>query len=109
MTQTLTLTDALDFVAGASREEISLINRACNDRSKHLSLIASATNLAELKPGDYVEITGNLRPKYLLGECGHIVSKPGGRAGDLAVELDRRVGKYGYQPVFIPAACLKKV
>lgn len=68
--------------------------------------VSAALTRAALSPGDQVQI-GRIRPQYLIGAIGSIVSIAQTRA---KVHLpDTLVGAYAGQTVGIPLSCLTKV
>jgi hypothetical protein len=62
-----------------------------------------------LKPGNHVQVTKGISPKYLIGATG-VVEAGHAKPGTVLVKLDNPIGKFGsgYAMQF-PAACLEAV
>lgn len=81
-------------------------------RLRHIREETAARNKAEMVPGTRVQITGNIKPRYLYGLKGTVVDETYPRQTDkvlTSVKLDKgRVGRYG-PIIFVPSALVHKL
>lgn len=73
----MTLEDVLNAIRdGVCDDDYNVVVKAINTRRKYLDSQKDLQNLASLEVGQRVELAG-LRPKYLVGMTGEVVSKDG--------------------------------
>lgn len=89
-----------------SIEDIRLIISAASDHRKVLSNRKAVSNALSFKTGDIVCILSGLRPKYLVGKEGEVVSVTGSIV-EIKLGLDAR--RYAGIQVRIGADLLEKV
>jgi hypothetical protein len=88
-------------IAGGSCDGyLDAIKRAIENRKETIAL----AKVAMMKPNDEVKISGNVRPKYLLGERAKVVAVIGDQ---VKVFMNRQVGKFS-QSLTVPASCVEK-
>jgi len=105
-----TFQEVAAHIGQADRLDIDLIFDLCRSRVKTIGKIHAAKVMADLKPGDRVEITEGISPKYLIGATGTVAAQMPSKPGSLPVTLDNSQGRYAAGiPIGVPAACLAKI
>lgn len=86
------------------------LTEACTMRRRVLHEAKARKLLLRAKPGTHVEVIGNIRPKYLIGQRGVVEEPPQWAKRHykpiVYVRFEQRIGKYGHV-VGIPAGSLK--
>lgn len=101
-------TDIVQEVNHLDGRQCDVLGDAVRDRQKALRANAKLVNIATLKVGDDVTLTG-LSPQYLEG-VEATVTKVGHRKGKIGVELKNSVGRFtSGHTIDCPADCLVKV
>ena len=84
---------------------------AAVERAKYLRQREAYARLRKMKVGDTVKIVGNIKPKYLAGQTGKVLSlNDTRRRGFPMVEVDLGKSIRRYSPIIsVPASCLMVV
>jgi hypothetical protein len=106
-----TTEDVISQVAdGVHDVNLKALLAAVRARHEYLNRQRGLRNQVAMTPGTRVRVSGNIRPKYLLGLTGTVSGKPSNREGDLHVQLDshQRTGRYSHS-LNVPATCLTEI
>jgi hypothetical protein len=95
-----------EIISGTHDAELGSLSDAIHERKKLKRSQETATAMATIRVGDVV-VLKNLRPKYINGLKGKVVSKARSK---ISVRLNdgQNTGRFG-QSVTCPASCLDKV
>jgi hypothetical protein len=103
----MTLSDALRLIAAADSVEFASLDNAMQKRRLQLREQRVSSARKEICLGDTVQVTAGIKPKYMAGRTGEVVSRMESGKG-VRVDFGENVGRYG-RIVGVPYSCLLKL
>lgn len=101
------MTLARDILKGLHDHELDSLRTAVVERGRMKQRLKASLVLTEVKVGDTIRITNNIRPSYLLGQLATVTGK---RDTRLEIQLSRPTGRFRNGGlVTVPAECVEVI